>query len=791
MNVSPRSRSRLKGAVGLLLATIVGLFGAGAVLPATAGATTGIATYSASLTQPGALATSFGSTDGWAVAVSSTRVFNITHHQPTLQVACHNEIDGSLCWPGMETKTVTDGVHNFATSVGAGMYLNQTTGHLYVFADETDGTGADTTAGVACIDTNLPATATGEQIFCGFTALSAPGDAPIALYPGLTAPVVIGNSWYSFNEVAGVGTAAGSGTENTLLCFNVATGTACPRNGYVVPLNGTIDGSFGTAPPIGSAGTDVFIPVQATVSGNATTELGCFDTVTQAGCTGTWPVTIGNVAGSPFPLLNASGSAVGVCVPIAAVPCFSFTGASTTTPINLKHVIGATNTANGPAVVIGSRVYVANSNSNAVECFDYTTTSSCPNFPMALHHLSLLYTVNTDPDRPTCIWVNADHGSAQIQNFDAITGGACEPGPIRVLASSFVVSNSTCQPLSYVSLQITSPMRSTYSSATVQFATATGTPLDIPSQSVDSFGVANLSGLNFASAPLPQFIVTLAGETAPPTSVTLHLTWTASDEPDCSTGGQTVTTHPGYWLVASDGGIFNYGTAQFYGSAGNIHLNRPIVGMSLVPSDKGYWLIASDGGIFSYGSAPFYGSMGKKHLNMPIVGMASTPSGKGYWLVASDGGIFAFGDARFYGSTGNIHLNEPIVGMAATPDGGGYWLVASDGGVFAYGDAQYYGSAGSIHLNKPIVGIAANPLGGGYWIVASDGGIFNYGSSKFYGSAGNIALNKPIVGLAPTFDGKGYWLAASDGGIFNYGDAGYAGSAGNIVLNKPIVAIGS
>ena len=77
------------------------------------------------------------------------------------------------------------------------------------------------------------------------------------------------------------------------------------------------------------------------------------------------------------------------------------------------------------------------------------------------------------------------------------------------------------------------------------------------------------------------------------------------------------------------------------------HLNKPIVGMAATPDGKGYWLVASDGGIFSYGDAAFYGSTGGMHLNKPIVGMAATPDGKGYWLVASDGGIFNYGDASF------------------------------------------------------------------------------------------------------------------------------------------------
>jgi hypothetical protein len=245
----------------------------------------------------------------------------------------------------------------------------------------------------------------------------------------------------------------------------------------------------------------------------------------------------------------------------------------------------------------------------------------------------------------------------------------------------------------------------------------------------------------------------------------------------------------GYDMVASDGGIFDFGNLPFCGSMGGLPLNKPIVGMALTHDGGGYWLVASDGGIFSYGDAAFHGSAGALPLNRPIVGMTPTPGGGGYWLVASDGGIFSYGNAGFYGSTGGLHLNRAIVGMAATPDGGGYWLVASDGGIFSYGDASFHGSAGSLPLNKPIVGMAPTAGGAGYWLVASDGGIFSYGDAAFHGSAGALPLNRPVVGMASTPDGGGYWLVASDGGIFDYGDAGFFGSTGSIVLNKPIVGM--
>ena len=246
---------------------------------------------------------------------------------------------------------------------------------------------------------------------------------------------------------------------------------------------------------------------------------------------------------------------------------------------------------------------------------------------------------------------------------------------------------------------------------------------------------------------------------------------------------------PGYWTVASDGGVFSFGGAPFEGSLGRVHLVKPIVGMAATRGGGGYWLVASDGGIFAFGDAVFAGSMGGHPLVKPMVGMAAGPQGAGYWEVASDGGIFSFGGARFFGSMGGRALAKPIVGMAATPDGGGYWLVASDGGIFAFGDARYFGSMGGRALAKPIVGMAATPDGGGYWLVASDGGIFAFGDARFFGSTGGVRLTRPVVSMTASADGGGYWLVASDGGIFAFGDASFEGSVATAHLSAPMIAI--
>jgi peptidoglycan/xylan/chitin deacetylase (PgdA/CDA1 family) len=162
--------------------------------------------------------------------------------------------------------------------------------------------------------------------------------------------------------------------------------------------------------------------------------------------------------------------------------------------------------------------------------------------------------------------------------------------------------------------------------------------------------------------------------------------------------------------------VYPFGNAPAPGTS--VVSNQPLLGMAATPSGQGYWLVASDGGIFSFGDATFDGSTGSIALNKPIVGMAATPSGQGYWLVASDGGIFSFGDALFVGSMGGVPLNQPIVSMADDPQTGGYWLLASDGGVFSF-QAPFYGSRGGQSSIDRFFAIVATAGGGGYLLGGS------------------------------------------------------------------------
>lgn len=81
-------------------------------------------------------------------------------------------------------------------------------------------------------------------------------------------------------------------------------------------------------------------------------------------------------------------------------------------------------------------------------------------------------------------------------------------------------------------------------------------------------------------------------------------------------------------------------------------LNKPAAAIVPTKSGKGYWIVAQDGGVFDYGDAQFHGSLPGNNVTpaAPIVDMAVNADESGYWLLGSDGGVFAFGNVLFYGA---------------------------------------------------------------------------------------------------------------------------------------------
>jgi hypothetical protein len=221
--------------------------------------------------------------------------------------------------------------------------------------------------------------------------------------------------------------------------------------------------------------------------------------------------------------------------------------------------------------------------------------------------------------------------------------------------------------------------------------------------------------------------------------------------------GITPTSNDGgYWLVGADGGIFSFGNAGFYGSIPGLgiapagssspkRLNAPIVGMVPSADGGGYFMVASDGGVFAFGDAKFEGSCpGIGGCSGAAVAVMPDASGNGYWLVTATGHVYAFGDAVNYGAPGPQAV--PVAAGVRTKDGGGYWLLFANGAVAPYGDASNLGGpVGALGASDSAAAIFTTSDGAGYWVASADGSVYTYGDAPNDGSMAGQHLNGSII----------------------------------------------
>jgi hypothetical protein len=212
----------------------------------------------------------------------------------------------------------------------------------------------------------------------------------------------------------------------------------------------------------------------------------------------------------------------------------------------------------------------------------------------------------------------------------------------------------------------------------------------------------------------------------------------------------------GYWLVASDGGLFSFGDAGFYGSIPGLgltpagtttatRLNAPIVGMVPSADGGGYFMVASDGGVFAFGDAKFEGSCpGIGGCSGAAVAVMPDASGDGYWLVTATGHVYSFGDASPDGAPGPQSVR--VTSAVRTPDGQGYWILFANGTVDSYGDAADFGGPVGIASDQnPATAIITTSDGDGYWVASAAGGVYPYGDAPNDGSLAGLKLNGAIV----------------------------------------------
>jgi len=538
-------------------------------------------------------------------------------------------------------------------------------------------------------DTSAPLTTCSVAITQSSTA--------VATVPCNSAAMAVGNADVAWDGKDTGGTTVSPGTYTWTLTASNASGSLLSPSGGPLTLTGSIDATASLT--------------------STTTTVAPSANPTPLGQSVTYTATVSPTPSGGTVTFDDNGTAIGSCAGV------SLSGATATCP--QTYTTAATHSIT--ASYNGSGTYAGSSTASALDetVSKGATTTTVGAVPTSTaYDSSMQYNVTVSgvagsPD-PTGT-VTVTQGGTALCTTGALTSGSGSCSSTSTPAGHDTVTATYGGDANYtgssgttsVTVSVTPPPAPSGSSSS-----ASGSSLS-PS------GTASATSGNVSGTGVGIGAVTVAAYSGNPTTGTVSAgtgayydvatgsgsTFTSLTIVVCNQGaGKSLEWWNGsVWSEFSDQSLVNGclgATVNATTSPTLSQLVGTVIAVSSNPPTATYREVASDGGIFSYGGAAFYGSTGAMTLNKPIVGMAATPDGKGYWLVASDGGIFAFGDAAFYGSTGAMTLNKPIVGMAATPDGKGYWLVASDGGIFAYGDAAFEGSAGSLTLNKPIVGMA-------------------------------------------------------------------------------------
>jgi LPXTG-motif cell wall-anchored protein len=520
--------------------------------------------------------------DGWALAFTDTNVYNIFHHD-LLRIACRSKTTGVACSGNgysSGTKLVSDGSNRFQVAMGPPIHIDKTTNRLFTMAVKGTATSATGTSGVVEIDL----ASTSANPFVAFYPLSRDGEGACYLNncganwtSTLSNATKIGTKWYVYNYVSGVANPSLPDSRNKLLCFDFATKSPCVNQPYNVTTSGGVQGRLWEPPTIAAVGNRIFINIYGTANTNSLSDISCVDvSSTPTNCTG-WPIVPNTQFNPPlpaaptnaftavpaFPLLNSTGTPIGVCFPgETANACTNFAGETLTVDPDLAGLANPFNdawgTTRGEAYVDGTRMFipnvVASDGTSQVECYDFVIDDLCANFPVAgsslpktfpVGELQATYTLQIDPADPSCLWVMGHGGTKQIQNFDLQTGGACGANGFVLPINNFRESTSRCEARTWKQFALVNPTAGSFTSGTVAFVDSRGTAISgLSAQNFGASGTLDLTSLNLHSYPsFSRMHVRLVGTVT--TSINVKMTWTAEYHPECTASGQTAFTSLG------------------------------------------------------------------------------------------------------------------------------------------------------------------------------------------------------------------------------------------------------
>jgi len=432
--------------------------------------------------------------DGWDVFFGLGRIFNVWHHTETyVGVDCHERTTALPCWTlgGMNTPFVLYGYQSPNHSTG---FIHESSRKLWTLARKI----SDGTAGFICVDLD---------------DITNPESCSTEYVPLTSAGATV--SWQNLGDASRIGNEVFfrlTSTNSSLYCLNLSTGTACTGQPYAA------GGSSGL--PVGIAVYDFnrSFALNNLLFVNSSTDVGCFDPVSDSSCPGTWPVSVSQM-GAIFTKFDSLGDEVGICG-IAAQACFDFLGASSTFPAGLATALndypqswfwnewaglGSPNT-------LPRYYWTIQADHTKMQCYDFTTDAVCAGFTIPSLGLRT-YGVREDPADPGCLWTNSDVG--QVVAFNGTTGttgcnviDAVLTFPVEQLSPRNRCDGSTAIS-AWTRLKVDLPAGIDHNDVIVTVRNSSGDLItDWTSKTINGAGVLNLANLDPAiTGDSPQFTI--------------------------------------------------------------------------------------------------------------------------------------------------------------------------------------------------------------------------------------------------------------------------------------------
>ena len=79
-------------------------------------------------------------------------------------------------------------------------------------------------------------------------------------------------------------------------------------------------------------------------------------------------------------------------------------------------------------------------------------------------------------------------------------------------------------------------------------------------------------------------------------------------------------------MLGRNGGVFALGDAGFFGSVpgqGPV-ADAPVIDISVSPDGRGYWLVAANGSVDNFGDASWLGALNDIGLRAPLTGVSQS-----------------------------------------------------------------------------------------------------------------------------------------------------------------------